>query len=180
MYQAIIKPTNKIGKGMFSIAYRDTSNKTRARKVYIVSDDPAKECIALFCNTRKKHIPSIKRLECEKEGKAIYEMPYYFPIRASLHPVAWKQYRELEHIFDVEWSLVSKHDYGFRVMKAVNKSKTLPKALKEAVVNMIENMYNYTDKMFLEISPRNIKVDSRGNLILLDIMGCINKLHGKY
>lgn len=161
---------NRIGQGKYSTAYISKND------VYILSDDAAKEALVFFVG-RRKHLPSIKRLgyNVNVKGQSLYKMPFYHKVVKSQHPKAWAQYKEME-------SLIGKCHmrYNFDPNKCIEvfkrKNEILSKAFRESVVELIKAMMNYTDSIILEISPRNMRVNSRGELILLDIIADRNTL----
>jgi len=167
---AEIRGTKKIGKGAFTTAYR------KGNTVYAVSRDSAKECIALVCKGR--HIPRIEILEYNKHS--LYKMPFYKKCTKKDTPEAWEQYRQISKMFD-EWNELTGMPFLRGTAKVVHRNvskfntfvhshKTIKLSLRKAVVQMVENYFNYVNKVHLEISPRNIAVNSRGSLVLLDIM----------
>lgn len=170
MYKEYLKGTTQIGKGAFTTAYR------KGNKVYVVSTDQAKEAIALFC--KGSHIPKVERLEYGE--KSLYVMPLYRKVTKAQHPKAWADYRSIHNFLT---SLGS--GYGFYITRADNmelfftklsECKAIRKPLRDQIAELIETMFNYTDAVGIEISPRNIAVDGRGRLVLLDIVYNPHKL----
>ena len=155
---------NFLNKGAFSKAYKINE------KVVIRSSDIAKECLAMFCqDERNKHIPKTSCLD-DINNFSVYEMPFYNPLKAS-SKLAWSHYKELKKTLDempydecIQYACFNNYIKRF---KACN----VPEELKQALIILISEMMNYSDNIFVEFSPRNLKVDNEGNLILLDIIG---------
>lgn len=163
-YEGIkLNSSNLIGKGSFTKAYRNKNT------VYVVSHCPAKEAIALFC-TSSKHLPAIERLEysIDDKGNSVYKMPYYAKINKALHPKAWKHYQAIKRVVHAKWNN-SKMDVCLWI-EVFEEDKTIPKKLRNDIIAVLDAMTNYTLNVGVEISPRNIGVDRRGNLVLLDIV----------
>ena len=167
---AEIRGTKKIGKGAFTTAYR------KGNTVYAVSRDSSKECIALFC--KGKHIPKIERLKYNEYS--LYKMPFYKKCTKKDTPESWEQYKQIRKMLD-KWSELTRMLALSGITKVlqqdvskfntfVHSHKTIKLSLRKAIVQMVENYFNYVDAVYLEISPRNIAVNSRGTLVLLDIM----------
>jgi hypothetical protein len=154
-YTTVINRRNRIGKGAFSTAYR------KGNRVIIKSKDPAKECIALFCRNMR-YLPAITRLDVLDDGTAIYVMPYYEKLSKQKHPKAWYQYKIIKNIFD-------SNNYSDTILQKIQGSR-LTKGLKENITYLVNMMRNYTYLIGLEISPRNVRVTKKGQLILLDIV----------
>lgn len=159
---------NFLGKGVFSKAY------LVGERVILTSEDPAKECLALFCQDGNPHIPEIEPLQ-SIGGKDAYSMPYYQPLKATCKK-AWKDYKEVKDLID-NASYVARQKYTcFSGYRGIFEESNLSELLKDALLCILDNMPNYTDQIFLEISPRNAKVGKDGQLVLLDIVGVSDKL----
>jgi hypothetical protein len=162
-YQVKLGKENFLSSGMFTKAYR------LGEKVILLSRDNAKECLAIFCQVGNKHIPICERLE-DINGENAFEMPFYNPLKAE-NKIAWYQYKQVKKAIDsMPWEDRQKYKC-FEGYKKAFENCDIPETLKEALDILVSEMQNYTDHIFLEISPRNAKVDSEGNLILLDIIG---------
>jgi hypothetical protein len=168
-FSVFLDKNNFLGKGMFSKAYRI------GEKVIVLTSDMSKECIAIFCQGENPHIPKMERLD-DINGKDCYLMPYYKPLKAS-EKEAWKQYKALKEAIDsVPYQERQKYTCFAGYKKAILDCPSISWNLKEACLCIVENMQSYTDCIFLEISPRNAKVDENGKLILLDIVGISDEL----
>ncbi len=171
-YQVKLDKENFLGKGLFTQAYRV------GERVVLTTEDMAKECIATFCQIGNKHIPALRRLDNIGDKQA-YTMPYYRPLLAQ-NKVAWSQMKSIDKIMQsVPFEGRKKYICFENFLDAFKKS-TLPEELKEALHTIVESMMNYSEHIFLEISPRNAKVDGNGNLILLDIIGDSEQLKEKF
>lgn len=158
-----VKGLNIIGKGSFTTCF-DNSDK-----VYLVSNDPIKECIALGWFPECELIPEIERLDYEGEY-SLYTMKKYEKVTApkkQLNTKAYKLYLDFRRIANNLLSDVNLWD----------KQKKLNQEIKtEKLISLcLDSCSNYTSKAGFEISPRNI-ASNEGNLILLDCFFDINKL----
>lgn len=153
-----------LGKGMFCQAWQNKND------VYLIVDsvnDPSKE---ILCSIYKeegkvKHLPGCQRIDTYGD-KYVYLMPYYRNITAK-DKEAWKQYRELKNFRESISSFAHKcqHDVNLEVLKFIPKSP-----IRNALELLLNWSTNYGDQIGWEFSPRNLGVDSRGNLILRDVM----------
>ncbi len=171
-YRVKLDKKNFLGKGIFTQAYRI------GEWVVLTTEDMAKECIATFCQIGNRHIPALKRLENIGDKQA-YEMPYYRPLLAQ-NMVAWSQMKTIDKLM-VSVPFEGRKKYiCFESYIDAFKNSSLPEELKEALCTIVESMMNYSEHIFLEISPRNAKVDGNGDLILLDIIGDSGQLAEKF
>lgn len=171
MYAEQLRGTKKIGRGCFTTAYR------KGNKVYAVSRDVAKEGITIF-NVTGRHIPKIERLACDV--KSLYVMPYYRRCTKREFPKAWNDYQIIKRAL-LNW--YRGDAIGMYGSKQVNQfidfittQKQIKKSLRDDIISLVEMMMNYTDRVGFEISPRNIAVNSRGSLVLLDVVYNIKDL----
>lgn len=164
----VLNKKNFLGKGLFSKAYRVGD------EVIIVTLDPAKECLALF-TVENIHLPELTTLEDIGEKRA-YKMLYYEALTAQ-HKEAWEQYKLLKKVIDtVRYNHPGKYKCYEVYRELVNTCEGLKESIKEAVNSLLDGMANYTENVFIEVSPRNLKVNENGELILLDIIGDTNLL----
>ena len=163
MYQEYLKGSKRIGRGAFTTAYR------KGNVVYAVSRDSAKECISLFCGGT--HIPKVERLEYDE--KSLYKMPLYRKVNKQQFPKAWQDYQTIRKFF-IKYYNAPYKSFNYKefteLTENLSEDKTIRKPLKESIIQLIESMFNYTDRVGFEISPRNIAVDSRKRLVLLDVI----------
>jgi len=163
-------PMAFLGKGFFTAAWKD------GESVVLISSDPLKEALALFADQSLPHVPKIERLECDRrDGSQAYRMPLYTRLSAAKHKDAWKIYKALEKA----WTAVAyKPPYDSRL--AIDKSEKIlddlivsgavPVSVTDALREMLDAASNYGQGIALEFAPRNLAVDSNGQLILLDVM----------
>jgi hypothetical protein len=162
---------NFLGKGLWSKVYRVSEDE-----VIILSSDPAKECLAIFCQD-VKYLPKLTCLE-NVNDVACYLSPFYYPLKAS-NKKAWGQYKAVKQCLEAV-SFQEREKYKcFEGFKNALYCLDIDPEIIEAINTLLDNMANYTDHVFLELSPRNVKVDGNGELILLDIIGDTNELNKK-
>jgi len=163
-------PMAFLGRGFFTTAWKDLEGS-----VTLISSDPLKEALALFADQSLPHVPKIERLECDRpDGSQAYRMPYYERLTAK-HKEAWRIYRGLEKAWT---SMACKPPHEPRL--AIDKSEKIlddlivaaevPASVTGALRSMLDAASNYGSGIALEFAPRNLAVDSEGNLILLDVM----------
>lgn len=149
--QKIINPRNLIGKGVFTKCYAIPNTN----KVLLQTKDTVKRAMADYHFIHNcKYIPKIKEV-----GINIYESKKYIKVTApkkQLNNKAYTLYLKLKTIID------STRDI-FEIIKKLGRMSSL--------INHIYKLSNFIDinNLRMEISPRNIATDSKGNLILLDI-----------
>jgi len=145
-----------IGQGLFSRTYR------QGERVYLLTKgDYSKECIALFCDKEKKHIPHVSR-HAEWKDYQVYSMPFYHKLTKKDYPLAWKQWRTLP-------SIMRSYDEASRYIDSEQNSS--PESIREAIRELIDGFCNYDiDNMMLEFNRANVGVNDRGELILRDCL----------
>jgi len=99
-------------------------------------------------------------------------MPKYEKLTKQ-HAAAWRDYKAVEKI--LKPLKLTKWECFGTCINAVEQSNLAP-TIKESLTQLFEMLANYTDEIFLEVCRRNVMVDSRGNLIFTDIVGCSEKL----
>jgi len=149
-----------IGTGSFSKVYK------KGNKVYIKSNDPAKECMALGWFPNSRLFPKVK---FTNEHGFDYEMKYYkkhTSLKKALKPIEWEKYQELRK-FMFSFRYGNNPGLFFNdLIQGFNKLKN--KTLKKALIGAVEAMGNYGGDVMFEISPRNVSVSDTGGLVLLD------------
>jgi len=121
----------------------------------------------------------ISKIENFAPDYNIYRMKY-FPrvksLKSRLKPLQWALYKELRGIMDRtgyfrdNWDRINNYRKLFLEMgENLNKSFPGGGIYGEIMNNAIDSLLNYGSSIRFEISPRNISVDSEGNLILLDV-----------
>lgn len=144
-----------IGSGCYSKAYRNGED------VYIVTNDPAKESVALWSKNGTKHIPIIVWVGRNKCFKNIYKMPLYKRLTKKDYPRAyamWETLPQCKVSYDIATKLVS--------------CASIEPSLAEAIEELVYGMTNYTNKFHLEFNKGNVGVDHNGELILRDCVVC--------
>jgi len=144
-----------IGRGMFCRAYRVDST------VYLLcTGDYSKECVALFCDTSLRHIPTIKRHETWGDYH-VYSMPFYAKLTKAKYPIAWEM-----------WKTLPPSLLGFDKANELIGSEKIPKSIRIALRNLVEAYANYaSDSMLLEFNKANVGVEEKsGSLILRDCL----------
>lgn len=153
-----------IGRGAFSKVYKNQGEDF----VTIVSNDPAKDCAALFpvCSD---HFAKIERIGFDGDNY-VYRMEYLEKtgkIKENVSLQAWQFYRLLAKD---GWSVKGYHEIR-------DWFESLPDCdEKEALLEYVDNFANYCNKsMRFEISPRNVRVKD-GKIVFLDCFFCATVL----
>lgn len=150
-----------IGKGRFSTAYQNKA------VVYIKSQDPVKECFALF-PVNSSYFPKVSVSDLPEFD---YKMPLYNKVRApkkQLNDRSITIYQELRELFKNNMVSFNKKESGYATWYRLFSGIKSSIAVKNALIATIDNLANYGDDICFEISPRNIATTKSGNLILLD------------
>lgn len=149
-------PAHYIGRGLFCKAYRSGD------LVYLLCEgDYSKECITLFCDQSKKHIPKINRHERYKDYE-VYSMPFYRKLTKRDFPIAYAQWKTLPSV------ILSYTEASSYVDSEQNNT---PESLRAAILELIEAFSNYdVDSMLLEFNRANMGVNDTGELILRDCL----------
>jgi len=165
---SLIRNAKKIGKGRFATVY-----SSGLFVCAFVKDCQMKEAISLWGDQENPHVPKIKKLGEGKNDTMVYQMPVYHKLTAS-NKTAWSQYKELQNIWSQVCQQSTRRTQGMidsqHFCDLVDDSKVLTDDLKEAFRNIVDCGLNYGDTICVEIAPRNLMVDDKGNLILLDIL----------
>jgi hypothetical protein len=158
------KPTTleveKLGQGMFTKAYKVLS------EVYLLTCDPMKEIYTIITGT---HLPVTEKIGYQGE-KEVYRSVLYQPLTKE-HTAAWGHFRELKRLLGD-----SRGTYVRYVEEDKIESLSIPNQMKHDLINLFNWALNYDYNSFFEVSPRNLKVDSDGNLILLDVVVSLTTL----
>ncbi|AGO47451.1 hypothetical protein Phi19:3_gp047 [Cellulophaga phage phi19:3] len=149
---------NIIGKGLFSTAYMQEDKKT----VVLKSTDYIKECMANNWFPESKHLPQIEIIE-----QYLYKMPLYNrpkSLKNNLKPSQYKIYKELRGLS------IGFIENRHHLMDAWHKEfdKITNKTIRNLLKECLDACANYGSDIQFEISPRNVAIDNKGNLILLD------------
>ena len=151
---------------------------------YVKQEDYMKEMVARC--SRMPHIPDVKEHgEVSIHGKFynLYSMPFYEPLTAQ-HVQAWQDYRALQREHKAAQDEVKAKQDFWRHPGAfwdiynnevnvvfVDRVKSYPAlaTLAVALEEMADNMANYGSGCGFEFAPRNLGVDTYGNLVLRDV-----------
>jgi hypothetical protein len=158
----------EIGKGEFTTAYLKN-----AKRVILKSKDAVKECMAHKWFPESYLFPSVDfcdGIENDERGNAFYEMEY-FPKKSSIKQNVssrqWDLYKTLRALFS-KHSMVQRGQAPY--VKWLDAFNTLPSRFdneKEALLDAVSALTNYSQEVHFEISPRNVA--TKGNkLVLLD------------
>ena len=162
-----------IGKGRFSTAYQNKNT------VYIKSQDPVKECFALF-PVNSSYFPKVSLSDLPEFD---YKMPLYNKVRApkkQLNDISLVIYQELRELFKNIPIPFSKKESDYSILYRLFSGIKSSKRLKTALINAIDHLANYGADIGFEISPRNIAATKSGNLILLDCFFLKRALKGDF
>jgi O6-methylguanine-DNA--protein-cysteine methyltransferase len=149
---------NVIGKGLFTTAYLQDDKKT----VVLKSTDYIKECMSLNWFPESKHLPEIEMID-----RFVYKMPLYnkpTSLKNNLKPSQYKIYQELRKLS------VGFVKNSYYLMDAWHKEfdKITNKKIRTLLKDCLDSCSNYGSDIQFEISPCNVAIDNKGNLILLD------------
>jgi hypothetical protein len=176
----VIDRATRFGRGRFTTAYRSGNT------VYtLVRGDYTKEAVWLYAG-KSIHIPQTEQIGSYEvrpvKGEAydmyVYRMPYYDKLTATSKE-AWAQFKVLAKLWDQAYrTAIAKYPkvpswcYGevLQVLNCLVQESELPDSLKEAFESVADAGASYGAEIGVEILRRNLKVDSSGNLILLDIL----------
>ena len=154
--------------GHFSTAFKLSDNK-----ILLQSRDKVKECMAHGWFPESRMFPKIEFSDLKivnfDNSENLYEMPFYEQpksFKKTLSPRQWRLFKALRAV-GVRLSC------GF-----ANYNRTLLEQLegipyefrkeRDALLEAVDALYNYSEKVGFEFSPRNLAV--KGNkLILLDV-----------
>lgn len=178
----------QIGRGCFSFVHKRPGDNF----VTIISRDKAKECAAifglnsedlpeskiLFPDISYSKLPESKKAESilEKRGFEDYKIYQikYFPVvkslKRGLKTNFWEFYKKLYFIWESypynnnNWERIDYYKKEFAKIDDEIKGK-----YGAAIINALETLINYGDDVWFEISPRNVRVDTNGRLVLLDV-----------
>lgn len=143
-----------IGKGTFSKVY-----KLNEKQVLIKSVCYAKECISL--NMDSKWFPKLERTDYNE-----YICEYYPKVKSlkeTLKPNHYKIYQELRKL-----NVYCANSYDYLDAWRKEFKKVSNTSVKNALLEMLDDLANYGTEIGFEISPRNVAVKD-GNLVLLDV-----------
>lgn len=113
------------------------------------------------------NVPEFEKMGIMEDGRALYKSPLYNPLTPK-NKVAWNQFRILESA----WKKTSYKKFGYEFNYTLIDSvrDVLPIELIESLESINSACSNYGDSYYFEFPRRNLKIDSNGNLILLDVI----------
>ena len=154
--QRISLDVEKLGQGMFTKAYTDKQTEN----VYLVTCDPMKEVYTFVQGT---HLPIMDKIGYIG-SQEVYKSVLYLPLTKE-NKSAWEQMKEIKRLLAKigPTSVIKIEDESIEGL-------LIPEEMKQNLINLFGWALNYDQDVMLEISPRNLKVGSDGNLILLDII----------
>lgn len=164
-----------IGRGSFATCYRVDSMVYSYVNHGRVESDYSKEAISEFASDDNIHIPQIKKLgdyETGLNSGILYSMPFYEKLTAS-HVTAWKQYNTLKSAWNKNNVYGSKGNlswYEWNVKLIESLRGNISESIIEALESINDACSNYGLDYRFEFPKQNLKVDSNGNLILLDVI----------
>lgn len=154
-----------IGKGAFTKCYL----KDCGEKVLLKTTDPIKECYSMGW-IESDMFPVYERIDC-----GMYECEYYprtKSLKNNLDPDQWAKYKALRYIGD---HIVVHNRYdGYRAYYEAFEGLE-DEELRDAMIDALDSVSNYSSEIGFEISPRNVAVKN-GKLILLDVFFCKREL----
>lgn len=175
----------KGSSGSFTTLYKfkdvERGNKSRC---IIKTTDPLREIYlkaTCYGKCNNKHIPKYYDRAVTDDGHTLYEMELYKPIRVKeLNKTGLKNYRALMKLENTRANLDRRHwktTTAFDTWLRNNLHKYgLTPLVYDAIMWLWDTACDYTDRPMLEFPRRNLAMDNRGNLILLDIMFCRDTL----
>lgn len=166
-----------IGKGSFTKAYSD------GKRVYLISNDPVKECMAHKWGSKSSYFPKIN---FSNNDNFDYEMKLYERVTApkkQLNKRSYENYLKLKELARnnntsvIEKSHTCRIDhFRYEILREEILKANLTRGLKNALIGMIDGLIDYGSDICFEISPHNIAATAKGNLILLDCFFMNSKL----
>lgn len=178
-----------IGKGAFWEAFRVKNWVYLVERPNHHGTDYAKEIMlwAPKWSGVRKHLPVIEHVgELEDFERQVYRMKYYEPLTAA-HKVAWTQFKALQsaanQAYSTDW-VERKNMRSDAINRLIlnNAKPFITPALYRALEAIYDASLNYGDHFAFEFATRNLKVDAKGNLILVDPIfdqEIINKTHAQ-
>lgn len=179
----------KIGKGAFSVAYRDLENQEQV--LIFVRDlqdqnlqDYAKESLADWCYSDNhgaiKHLPKMEWLESEYEEKGVFYQVFltdFYENLSAKHKQAWTQHKQIKRLFDQALTSRGNNEHALDQTRRFLKlaEKELDPDLYDALIAVSDAFRNFDDPSF-DFGKRNFGVNREGVLILRDVVFCQEKM----
>jgi hypothetical protein len=171
-----------IGKGQFSRAYKAIDSD----QVYILTktnDDSANDNTKeIYTHIESPHVPYMNTIDTEVYVPRIgycnlYESRFYGKLTAA-NTAAWRDYQALRkawnHTMKESYALLRTVDMWHAVCENFIRYLEEHAIVSDEIIRALDLIHTwssaYGSSFLFEFSPRNLKVDSNGNLILLDIV----------
>jgi len=134
--------------------------------------DYSKEAIALYCDN--SFIPQIENLGYSKDERfMVFKSPFYAKLEKKFTE-AWLQAKMLKKAYDeIVYTSDNRKLTGYEInLKIIDRltEMNLNERLLDALIELNDSLCNYDDSYRFEFPTRNLKVDEKGNLILLDVI----------
>jgi len=166
----------RVGKGLFSVAYREKLADGTLGRVYLVTHPDAheKEAMAFVHHDipNNPHVPAIERLGRLSDNRGVFRMPFYTtPYKAAnASPESARAYSIIRKCVTAPVYRSDRPGYDTAYQKILcAQNAKLPAPFAEALEAMLSWTSNYGDSFDIEFSPRNVATDDKGNLVLLDL-----------
>lgn len=157
-----------IGKGSFTKAYLLESGK-----VELHSNDPVKECMALWGFGDSYLWPTIERIDDK-----VYTMDYLpktSRLKASLEPRQYQLYSALRKLKPLVSFRPRDWEYSDYWREQFESLPSEFEEEKQALLEALDSLGNYGQDIQFEISPRNVRAVN-GKLCLLDCFFFVSQL----
>lgn len=179
-----------LGKGQFTECWLDESTGD----VWQWSTDVVKECIEAWADQDNIHVPKQERVDWSDDDRLLFKAKFYHPLTAK-NKTAWRQFRILEAARqEAQEQLFKENNVGFYsrmsprqfwtsrgydvAQRTINLVRDkLPQELIEGLESIYDAAINAGSGVTFEFPKRNLAVDDRGNLILLDIAFNTDKIN---
>lgn len=190
----VIELVKKIGQGDACTAYLGQDGF-----VYLLCNidyDPSKEAISMFCS-EMPHIPKFEKMWgfekiLKRHGKytphEVYKSPFYYDLpKGSEVKRLVRKLNKFQNdsigLFLKEYSTFHPNNFTYRlegILEAFRKDGGVPETIIEAVQEIGYAGMNYNSFVNMEFSPRNVKVNEKGEIILLDILVPDRSVHPSF
>ena len=170
-----------LGRGKFSTFY--VAEYEGKNHYFLKSRDDLKEPYrtdSLTSEDNYKHFPNLQEIgyeEGSKYGYRVYAVDRLKDLSAK-DEKAWKQYKEakkvVEKLENDRIDKINKRETWY-TSDTINKGadyieqSNLPQSMKDEWLNVNSDVGNYGGTIQMEMTPRNLKVNKNGDLVLNDI-----------
>jgi len=160
-----------LGRGMFATCYQVDD------KVYSFLKYPdrgevdySKDAIYEWADSDNRHIPDFRRMGYVSNDTQILYTSSLYESLTSKHVNAWNDYKIINRVWRDSFNLHDRFEYDFNQRVIDNLHGLVSVELIEGLQSINDACRNYGDYYRFEFPKRNLKVDSNGNLILLDVI----------